>query len=284
VFRHANGPQGSPTHPFGGAVWYHSANAVETEPLVVLAIVDALLVALFFLFRVLPWSRPGPWRLIWLIAGMTSMLFIAAELVALSTQGTALALEHQIPLFGAIFAVTAGFILTYLSGQRVTDRALTLSETDELTQLGNARAFDLHIGDLERRGQQFSLLYMDVDGLKIVNDRLGHPAGDAALRRVASVLRASLRPQDQAARLGGDEFALLLVGADADAARAVAEQILAGLAADNARVDPGHRVGASIGIVPDAQRFTTTEAVRAADTAMYTSKTSGGSKVTVAER
>jgi len=110
---------------------------VDTEPLVVLAIVDALLVALFFLFRVLPWSRPGPWRAIWLIAGMTSILFIASELVALTTQGTALALEHQIPLFGAIFAVTTGFILTYLGGQRVTERALTLSETDELTGLGN---------------------------------------------------------------------------------------------------------------------------------------------------
>ena len=107
---------------------------MDTEPLVVLAIVDALLVALFFLFRVLPWSRPGPWRLIWLIAGLTSVLFIAAELVALDTQGTALSIEHRIPLFGAIFAVTAGFILTYLSGQRVTDRALTLSETDVLTQ------------------------------------------------------------------------------------------------------------------------------------------------------
>jgi hypothetical protein len=63
---------------------------VDTEPLLVLGIVDALLVALFFLFGVLPWSRPGPWRLIWLIAGMASMLFIASELVALGTQGAAL--------------------------------------------------------------------------------------------------------------------------------------------------------------------------------------------------
>lgn len=257
---------------------------METEPLVVLAIIDALLVALFFLFRVLPWSRPGPWRLIWLIAGMTSIMFIAAELVALRTQGTALAVEHQIPLFGTIFAVTTGFILTYLGGQRVTDRALTLAETDELTQLGNARAFDLHLGDLARRRQQFALMYMDVDGLKKVNDTLGHGEGDAALRRVAAVLRASMRPKDQASRLGGDEFAALLFGADAAAARAVADGVLAGLAAENERLDPARRVGASIGIVPDAQRFTTTEAVRAADTAMYASKTSGGSRITVAER
>src|SRR5260221_1386494 len=172
VFRHANGRPVPLTHPPGGAVWYHSR--VETEPLVVLGIVDALLVALFFLFRVLPWSRPGPWRLIWLIAGMTSILFIAAELVALNSQGTALSMEHQIPLFGAIFAVTAGFILTYLGGQQVTEHALTLSETDGLTGLGNARAFDLHLGDLMKRKERFVLVYLDVDCLKRVNDTFGH--------------------------------------------------------------------------------------------------------------
>jgi diguanylate cyclase (GGDEF)-like protein len=253
---------------------------VDTAPLVVLGIVDALLVALFFLFRVLPWSRPGPWRLIWLIAGMTSVLFIASELVALATAGTALALEHQIPLFGAIFAVTTGFILTYLSGQRVTERALSLSETDELTQLGNARAFDLKLADLARRRQQFSLVYLDVDGLKQLNDTQGHAAGDLALKEVAAVLRAPLRKKDFAARLGGDEFALLLPGADPTFAQGIAEQILAGLANG---VAPQRRLGASIGILPEAQRFTTTEAVRTADTAMYESKTAGGSQITVAE-
>lgn len=252
---------------------------MDTEPLVVLGIVDALLVALFFLFRVLPWSRPGPWRLIWLIAGMTSMLFIAAEIVALGTQGTALSLEHQIPLFGAIFAVTVGFILTYLGGQRVTERALTLSETDQLTGLGNPRAFDMQLGDLMRRRQTFALVYLDVDGLKAVNDTLGHAEGDLALKHVAAVLRASIRSKDFAARLGGDEFALVLPGADPAIAQSVAERILAALPESTAT----GRVGASIGIVPGAQRFTTTEAVRAADTAMYTSKTAGGSRITVAD-
>ena len=255
-------------------------HGLETEPLVVLAIVDALLVAMFFLFRVLPWAKPGPWRVIWLIAGMTSILFIASELVALTTQGTALGLEHQIPLFGAIFAVTVGFILTYLGGQRVTERALTLSETDELTQLGNARAFDLHLDDLARRKQRFALLYLDVDGLKKVNDTHGHAEGDLALKDVAAVLLASIRKSDLAARLGGDEFALLLPGADPAIAQGIAEHVLAGLGKGTA---PQRKVGASIGIVPDAQRYTTTEAVRKADTAMYAAKSAGGSRITVAE-
>jgi len=251
---------------------------VQTEPVVVLAIVDALLVAMFFLFRVLPWSRPGPWRLIWLIAGMTSILFIAAELVALQVQGTALSIEHQIPLFGAIFAATAGFILTYLGGQRVTERALTLAETDELTKLGNARAFDMQLSDLTRRHQRFALLYLDVDGLKGVNDTHGHGEGDLALTHVAGVLKGSLRVRDFAARLGGDEFALILPETDPASARGIAERILDGVAQEPV---PGRRVGASIGIVLEAQRFTTTEAVRVADTAMYASKTAGGSRITV---
>ena len=253
---------------------------MDTEPLVVLGIVDALLVALFFLFRVLPWSKPGPWRVIWLIAGMTSILFIASELVALTTQGTALALEHQIPLFGAIFAVTVGFILTYLGGQRVTERALTLSETDELTGLGNARAFDFQLSDLVRRRQRFALVYLDVDGLKKVNDTKGHGEGDLALKDLAAIVRASLRKRDFAARLGGDEFALILPGAESATAQGIGERVLAGLAEG---MPAERRVGASIGIVPEAQRFTTTEAVRKADTAMYTSKTAGGSRITIAE-
>jgi diguanylate cyclase (GGDEF)-like protein len=252
---------------------------METEPLVVLAIVDALLVALFFLFRVLPWAKPGPWRVIWLIAGLTSILFIAAELVALTTEGTALSIEHQIPLFGAIFAVTVGFILTYLSGQRVTEHALTLSETDELTQLGNARAFDLQLADLGRRGLRFSLVYMDIDGLKRVNDSRGHGDGDQALKDFAAIVRSSLRKEDRAARLGGDEFALLLPGADPAIAQGIAEHVLAGLGG----MAPERRVGVSIGIVPDAQRFTTMESVRKADTAMYASKAAGGSRITVAQ-
>ena len=253
---------------------------MDTDALVVLAVVDALLVALFFLFRLLPWSRPGPWRLIWLIAGMTAILFIAAELVALTTQGTALAIEHQLPLFGAIFAVTAGFILTYLNGQRGTDRALTLSETDTLTGLGNARAFDLHLSAYNRRNQPFALVYLDVDGMKRVNEAGGHDEGDLALKEVASVLRGALRKNDLAARLGGGEFALLLPGADTAAAQGVALRVLAGLIIGTA---PERRVGASIGIVPDAQRFTTTEAVRAADAAASASKSAGGSRITVSD-
>ena len=127
---------------------------------------------------------------------------------------------------------------------------------------------------------RFALVYLDVDGLKKVNDSHGHAEGDLALKDVTAVLLRCIRKADQAARLGGDEFALLLPGADPAIAQGIAERVLAGLANGTA---PERRVGASIGIVPDAQRFTTTEAVRKADTAMYASKTAGGSRITIAQ-
>jgi diguanylate cyclase (GGDEF)-like protein len=267
-------------HPFGGAVRYHNSPVADPQPLVVLAIVDAVLVGMFFLYRVLPWSRPGPWRLIWLIAAMTSVMFIASEAVALVTLGSAVALEHQIPLFGAIFAVSTGFILTYLSGQRVTERALTLAETDPLTQLGNVRGFDARLGDLHKRKESFALIYFDLDGFKSVNDQLGHPTGDAVLRAVAAIVQSSVRRGDVAARLGGDEFALLLPGAGEGASRAVADRMLSAIAADRTAGD--RSITASVGIVTEGQRLSPTEVVRAADAAMYRAKAAGGGRIAMA--
>ena len=162
----------------------------------------------------------------------------------------------------------------------VRSDAVPLQDTSAFIFQGPKRAFDFQRSDLVRRRQRFALFYLDVDGLKRVNDSKGHGAGDLALKELAAVLRRSLRKRDFAARLGGDEFALLLPGAESATATGIAEKVLAGL---SDAMPAEHRIGASIGIVPDAQRFTTTEAVRKADTAMYTSKTAGGSRITVAE-
>lgn len=87
-----------------------------------LAIIDATLVALFFLFRVLPWSSRGPWRLVWMLATLTSMCFILGEAQAAVVGGEALAPEHQGPLFGAILSASAAFIFVYLHGPRSLER------------------------------------------------------------------------------------------------------------------------------------------------------------------
>ncbi|MGC8627234.1 MAG: GGDEF domain-containing protein [Acidimicrobiales bacterium] len=89
---------------------------------------------------------------------------------------------------------------------------------DALTGLLNRRSYELQLDQAvaraRRYGWPFALVLLDLDNFKVVNDRYGHAAGDAALRAVGSELRAALRSGDVAARLGGDEFALLVVGVE----------------------------------------------------------------------
>ena len=111
----------------------------------------------------------------------------------------------------------------------VHDRLRTTSEGDGLTGLPNRRAFDRLLrreADLTARyGGGFTLLVLDLDGFKQVNDRLGHAAGDALLKSVGAAMRTCLRASDTAARLGGDEFAILLPRSGGDAADRVVRRL-----------------------------------------------------------
>ncbi|MDQ3805871.1 MAG: GGDEF domain-containing protein, partial [Acidobacteriota bacterium] len=98
-----------------------------------------------------------------------------------------------------------------------------MARTDYLTGATNGRSFvelaAAEISRARRHGHPFSVAYMDVDNFKLVNDRLGHSAGDRLLKTVADTLKQDVRDIDVVARLGGDEFAVLLPETDAEAAR-----------------------------------------------------------------
>jgi diguanylate cyclase (GGDEF)-like protein len=190
---------------------------MNQDGVVILAILDASLVALFFLFRVLPWSEPGPWRLIWITASLAAMLFSLGELQAMIKGGDAIAFELQGPLFGAILAMTACFILVYMHGARIGSHALELALKDDLTQLPNSRAFSEKVAAQLRRPDAFTLAYVRLDGLGVVNDVLGSSRGDALLKSFADLLRVQSSNGDSVARLAGDRFALILSGDEARA-------------------------------------------------------------------
>ena len=118
----------------------------------------------------------------------------------------------------ALAASSATMVRVVLEHESIQREMARQARTDPLTGLLNRRAFleeiARHIDRLEREAQPGTLIYVDLDHFKQVNDRLGHEAGDTALRAAATLLRDLVRPTDLVARLGGDEFALWLNGAD----------------------------------------------------------------------
>jgi diguanylate cyclase (GGDEF)-like protein/PAS domain S-box-containing protein len=155
-----------------------------------------------------------------------------------------------------------------------------LAYHDPLTDLPNRLLFDdrlEHALEQARRHEQpCLLLFLDLDGFKVVNDTLGHSVGDELLRVVAGRLKSVLRQSDTVARLGGDEFVVLAAGANAEYGREVAERILETLRKPIAVAGEHITVTGSIGISifpddgADHHRL-----MRAADIAMYTAKAQG---------
>jgi diguanylate cyclase (GGDEF)-like protein len=153
-----------------------------------------------------------------------------------------------------------------------------LAEHDPLTRLLNRHAFadrlEMEMTRSTRYGRPFTLVVLDVDGFKSVNDRHGHLAGDAALEQLGLVLRAGLRAADTAYRIGGDEFALLLPETSAPEARVVIERIAENLEGAGDRA--GTPLRASFGVIVGEAGVTDAERLlRSADAAMYEAKRTG---------
>lgn len=164
---------------------------------------------------------------------------------------------------------------------RMAESFAHLATHDALTGLANRFLLLEQMGKAcaraEREGGGAALLLLDLDGFKAVNDRLGHAAGDALLRRIAERLQGLCRAADTAARLGGDEFVLLLEDLSrADAVAATAERILQSLAAPISLQGEEVRVGVSIGIaLYPADGADPGVLLRHADLALYRAKAGG---------
>lgn len=167
------------------------------------------------------------------------------------------------------------------------DGALKLALIDPLTGLYNRRHFMLHLESVlaEKQETDIALLMIDVDSFKIVNDRFGHQAGDAALRFLGERLRQEVRTVDLVARLGGEEFAVVMIGVDLGDVAATAERVRAKLAEHqfNPTDDSTFPLTVSIGVaVARASDIGIDELMRSADRALYAAKAQGRNRVELA--
>ena len=160
--------------------------------------------------------------------------------------------------------------------------AIEDSLVDPLTGVGNRRRFDMELAGAIGPGSPTALLMVDLDHFKSVNDRHGHLAGDALLKGVSGVMRDWVRPGDSVYRLGGEEFSVLLRGASAEEAKAVAERVRAALAQRKFRVGAREPLGATASIgVAAANDGDARDLVARADAALYDAKQSGRNRVEV---
>jgi diguanylate cyclase (GGDEF)-like protein len=157
------------------------------------------------------------------------------------------------------------------------ERELSHARTDPVTGAANARAFyeaaEVEISKLKRYGRPFTMLYLDVDDLKQINDANGHAAGDRALAASVSTLRRSVRTGDIVARLGGDEFAVLLAEADQAAAIVASQRLQSAL---RQSVGKQQHATYSIGVITClAAPRSVDELIELADNLMYEAKRGG---------
>lgn len=198
-------------------------------------------------------------------------------------------LRYAVLIWPAIGMTCAAMVATsYNYGQRYdSQRQLeVLSSTDPLTEAANRRHFmpilEREIVRSVRYDHPLSLLTLDVDEFKAVNDHLGHHVGDLVLRQLADTCRASIRATDTLARLGGDEFALLLPETDIAGALELAETLRTAVKSTPPVGIDGETVSYAVSIGVTQARLGETTAfpmLRRADKALYEAKQSGRDRV-----
>ena len=222
-----------------------------------------------------------------LIACCYLMMGFKVHSLDIFTPETFTLLMAQFSPFMLVAYVTSMLAADILAAKRKIAR---LSQTDDLTGVPNMRAFnklfDREVSRALRHGTSLTVIMVDVDGLKAINDQYGHTVGNRLIQTVSTVLKACIRSNDVLARYGGDEFIILLSDGNKNAASATAERIRTAIA--NTAFDRnGVRISttASVGIASFPTDVSSVdEIVEKADIALYRSKQAGRNRVTCYDR
>jgi len=163
--------------------------------------------------------------------------------------------------------------------KKIEEQIKAISITDELTGLFNRRGFftlaDKEFKLANRYKRKMSLIYLDLDGLKAINDKLGHESGDHALVDSANILRKSFRDSDIMGRMGGDEFAVLITdGSEADIEKIAVAHFQQNLKIHNEQAGRSYALSLSMGFAhyDPGSPCTISELIKQADSSMYEDK------------
>jgi diguanylate cyclase (GGDEF)-like protein len=227
--------------------------------------------SMFYLFPV----GYAAWYLGWEAGAALSILSALAWYIADTLVRTATYESPFIPAWNTGVHLMTFLIVTVLISllHKTLEREAINARIDPLTGAPNTRAFyeaaEIQISLFKRYQRPFSILYLDIDNFKELNDTRGHSAGDSALKVVTLTLKQNLRAGDVVARLGGDEFAILLTEADARAAEIVSTRIQSAI---RSRLTLTCSIGALTCVTPPPS---VDELVRKADHLMYEAKRGG---------
>jgi diguanylate cyclase (GGDEF)-like protein len=184
---------------------------------------------------------------------------------------------------------TENFLRSFIAQGHSID-SLTELKRREILESELTQSLKIIRGEVDERRtnaeslKEVSLIFMDIDNFKNINDTYGHSAGDEVLRKIAKLLTSSVRGSDMVARWGGEEFTVLLRGASISIAESEAENLRAKIEQLTFTTYPDLHVTASLGVVSSEKSHDAKELYELADEALYKAKESGRNRVVIAEK
>lgn len=232
---------------------------------------------------------------IWLLAGIFFFnAFFMALRIAITVSGSDInnflhaGNIHQLAFFMmVVLIIVVGFTFTWLINARLVSAVYTSSIKDSLTQLYNRRALEdiipREFSRAQRNQSELSIIIVDIDHFKDINDSLGHQVGDIVLTKIGEILRTKLRKQDLGFRYGGDEFLIILPDTNTENAMIVANKIRKSIANCTFTPNQTEPWTASFGISQLNKNEQWATLIQRADEALYSAKSNGRNAVHTAE-